>query len=95
MAAVIAGVADTFRIDQDRIRHGRGGIPRMMAAWIAWNDGQLTNRDIAAGLRVRSSGDVSRMMKCFERQLREQPLLQDGVDRCVSTIRRKKAEGKL
>jgi putative transposase len=95
IGAVIAGVAKTFAIDEERIRHGKGGVPRSMTAWIAWHDALLTNREIAAGLRVRSSGHVSRMVQRFERELADNPLLREGVDRCLSTIRGKKAEGKL
>lgn len=90
MAAVVAAVARTFSIDESRVRHGRGGIARMIAAWIGWNEGLLTHRDIAAGLRVRSSGHVSDLIRRCDRELGRDSVLQAGVDRCLATIRREK-----
>ncbi len=94
MTNVIRAVADTLSIDEARIRGGRGGTPRMVAAWIAWHEGLLTNAQIAAGLRVQCSGHVSRLVRRCDRELGQHPRLQECVDRCLSTMRRKKAEGK-
>jgi len=94
MATVVGAVANEFSIEQDRLRNGRGGVARMMAAWIAWNSALLTNRDIAAGLRLRSTGYVSRLIRMCERKLAEDPPLRRSVDRCLATIGRSKYEGK-
>jgi REP-associated tyrosine transposase len=94
MARVVTAVASTFAIDEDRIRYGRGGIPRMVAAWIAWNEGMLTQRDIAAGLRLRSAGHVWKLIRGCDKELNANPLLQEGVDRCISTMRGKKQKAK-
>ena len=88
MTAVIAGVAECMSIDPERV-YGRGGTPRRMAAWIASNEGLLTNRQIAAGLRLRSSGHIAELVRRFDRELTGNPVLQGWVDRCVSTIRGK------
>src|ERR1700694_5243331 len=75
MAAVVGAVANEFSIDDDRVRNGRGGVARMIAAWIAWNAALRTSRDIAAGLRLRSSGSVSRLIRRCDRKLGQDPRL--------------------
>jgi len=94
MAAVVGAVANTFSIDENCVRHGRGGTPRMIAAWIGWHEALLTTRDIAAGLRLRSSGYVSRLVHRCDRELNHDPLLRANVDLCLATIGRQKEEGK-
>ncbi len=89
MARVVSAVATTFAIDENRIRHGRGGVPRMIAAWIAWNEAMLTQRNIAAGLRLRSAGHVANLVRECDEELAGNPMLQEGIDRCVSTVRGK------
>ena len=92
MAHIVRTVADTLAIDETRIREGRGGIARMVVAWIAWYTGQLTAAEIAAGLRLACSGYVSRLVQRCDRELRDDLLLRDCVDRCLSTIGRKKSQ---
>ena len=92
MSAVIEGVASCLSIDQNRIRTSRGGMPRMMAAWIACYETSLTNREIAAGLRLRSSSRVTQLVRRCDRELASNPVLQGWVDRCVSTIRGKSSQ---
>jgi putative transposase len=86
MAEIVTAVAATLCIDEDRIRHGRGGIPRMVAAWIGWNEGLLTHREIAAALRLRSPGHVWELVHRCDRELAVNALLQECVDHCLSTI---------
>ncbi|HEY8134055.1 MAG TPA: transposase [Thermoanaerobaculia bacterium] len=88
MAAVVAAVADTFSVDPDCIRLGRGGKPRMIAAWIGWHEARLTGPEIAAGLSVRSSGYISRLIERCEREQANDPVFQTALGRCLSTIRR-------
>ncbi|HEY8184288.1 MAG TPA: transposase [Thermoanaerobaculia bacterium] len=92
MSAVIAGVASCLSIDEERVRYRRGGVPRRLAAWIAHNETSLTNREIAAGLRLQSSSRVSQLVREFDRELIRNGVLQGWVDRCVSTIRGKKSQ---
>jgi REP element-mobilizing transposase RayT len=92
MAAVIAGVATCLSIEEQRVRHGRGGIPRLMAAWIGSREAMLTNGEIAAGLRLRSGSRVTQLVRDFDRELDRNAVLQGWVDRCVSTIRRKNSQ---
>jgi len=90
MSAVVAAVADAFSIDETSVRHGRGGTPRMIAAWIGFHEALLPVRDIAAGLRLRSSGYVSNLIRRCDRELNQDPLLRGCVDRCLATIGREK-----
>jgi putative transposase len=95
MAAVVAAVAVTLSIDEERIRHGRGGMPRMIAAWIGCHEALLTNRDVAAGLRLRSSGNVTDLIRTCDRELARNRILRARIDHCIATIRRGKGESKL
>jgi putative transposase len=92
MSAVVAGVAECLSIDEERVRSGRGGLPRLLAAWIACNETLLTNREIAAGLRLRSSSRISQLARRCEGELVANPELQRRVDQCISTIRRKNSQ---
>jgi putative transposase len=95
MSAIVAGMAQCLAIDPDRVRQSRGGVPRRMAAWIACNEALLTNREIAAGLRLKSSGHVSDLVRRFDRELAANPVLQGWVDQCISTIRGKSGKPKV
>jgi hypothetical protein len=67
----------------------------MAAAWLACNEAQLTYREIAAGLRVRSSGHVSDLIRQCDREIDDSPLLRHHIDACITTLRRKSCEPKL
>ncbi len=89
MGRVIAAVAHGFGIDEERIRRGRGGYPRMAAAWLAWNDANLRRDEIAAALRLRSGGRVTQLVGACETHLRTNVSLQTCLDKCIATLRRK------
>ena len=95
MSTVVASVAEELAIDEQRIRNGRGGVPRMLAAWLGCYEALLTGREVAAGLRIKSSSQVTRLVRQFDRDLAASASLQATVDRCVSTLRRKNAKGQL
>lgn len=82
MADIVAAVARTLQIDEGWLRVGRGGTARMLAAWLGCHDGQLTLSGIAAGLRLRSSGHVSRLIRRCDAALAVDRTLQISVDRC-------------
>jgi len=90
MADVITRVANALSIDESCIRNGRGGVARMVAAWIAWHEAGLINRQIAAGLRLRSEGQISRLVRQCEGELDRNAALRSCVDRCSATGRREK-----
>src|SRR5439155_27216953 len=90
MSAVVGAVANALSIDENSVRYGRGGAPRMIAAWIGFHEALLPVRDIAAGLRLRSSGYVSNLISRCDRELNQDPFLRGCVDRCLATIGREK-----
>ncbi len=94
MASVVSGVATTFGIEEDLLRKPRGGLLRNVAAWIGCYEALLTNAEVAAGLRVRSSGHVTKMVLDCERQLAQSNALRMWVNDCISTIGRAKRESK-
>ena len=89
MTDVIVAVAQTCGVEPVRVRCGLEKVPRMIAAWIAWNECLLTGGEIAAGLRLRSSGYVSRLIRRCDAALNRDARLRHEVDRCLSTIGRK------
>ena len=89
MPDVIAAVADSWSIDEGRIRDGRGGVPRMVVAWIASNETLVRNRQIAADLRLRSAGRVTSLIRQCDRALDRNVRLRTFVERSVATLRRK------
>lgn len=95
MADVVARVGEMFSIDRSRIVGSRNGMPRMLAAWIAWHEGRLTNAEIAAGLRIRSSGHVTRLVAQCERALTGNAQLRHFVDSSLSTPGGNRAERKV
>lgn len=89
MADVVTAVARTLLAEPDVVRRGHGGVPRMVAAWIGCHEALLTNRQIAAGLRLRSATRVSQLVQECDRALHSNPQLQDVVDRSIATLCRK------
>ena len=89
MTDVVSAVAQTWSVDAARIRRGRGGVARLAAAWVASREAFLTNREIAAGLRLQSAGRVTQMLQECDRLLDRSPALRAAVDRSISTLRRK------
>ncbi|HEX9163114.1 MAG TPA: transposase [Thermoanaerobaculia bacterium] len=92
MQAVIAAVAEAFRVDGDRIRYGRGGSPRMVAAWLGCYEAMSSNVTIAAALRLRSETAVTNLIAQCDGALSNDLLLRDCVDRCLTTLGRKNWE---
>lgn len=94
MGGILIAVANVFGVPEDDVRRGRGGTPRSVAAWIACYEGMLTNAEIAAALRLRSDGHVTKLVTTCERDLRRSPHLRECVDRCMATLGRKKWKAK-
>jgi REP element-mobilizing transposase RayT len=92
MESILSAVASAANIDVDLIRHGRGGVPRMTAAWIGCYEGHLTNAAIAAALRLRSDKQVTNLVRECDQRLALNPRMQSFVDRCVATLGRKNSE---
>jgi putative transposase len=86
MAVILETVAGAFGIDVSEVRRLRK--PRLIATWLACHEGLLTNRQIAAGLRLRSDSYVSRLVRESEQEANSDPSLQVWIDDCISTLRR-------
>jgi putative transposase len=86
MATVVKAVAKICGIEEKDLRHRHGGAPRMLAAWIGWNEGLLRLREIAAALRLRSSGYISTLIRNGDRELAGDELLQDLARQAIAAL---------
>ena len=59
----------------------------MLSAWIGWNEGLLRLREIAAALRLRSSGYISTLVRSCDRELARDKLLQSMANAAMLTLR--------
>ena len=89
MFAIISAVASVMRTSEDHVRFGLNRAARSVVAWIARYEGNLTNAEIAAALRLKSDGHVTNMIAAFDRELTADSVLRETVDQCVSTLGRK------
>jgi REP element-mobilizing transposase RayT len=87
MAAVVDAVARVAKVSPDTLRSRGGGALRRLAAWLGWNEGLLTLRSIAAGLRLRSEGHISNLIRRFERELSDQVELLAHLDAATVVLR--------
>jgi hypothetical protein len=86
---VISAVAAVMCLPEERIRSAGGGTARGLVAWIGRYEANVTNRQIAAALRIRSDGHVSNVIAQCDRELSTNAMLREAVDRCMSTLGRK------
>ena len=75
MTRVVDVVADELRVARSRLREGRGGMGRMLVAWLGWREGLHRLRAIADTLGLRSLGRVSNLVRDAEALLRGDPSL--------------------
>ena len=87
MPTVVAAVADAAGIEADSIRNGHGGASRMLVAWFGWYEGAKRLRQIAASLRLRSTGHVSNLIRRCDRELRSDVTLQQIADEAFAVLR--------
>jgi len=87
MSQVIASVAAGLATNENLIRFGRGGEARMLAAWLGCHEARLELRSIAAALRVRSAGGISKLIRCCDQRLQADPRLRAAVERCTEVLR--------
>jgi len=86
MATVVKAVAKVCGIEEKDLRHRHGGAPRMLAAWIGWNEGLLRLREIAAALRLRSAGHISTLIRKGDDELAGDESLQDLARQAIATL---------
>jgi len=87
MHQIVTAVARLADQTASALRTMRGGPLRRLVAWIGWNEGLLTLRSIAAGLRLRSEGHVSRMIRRCEQELGRDPALLARFDLAITALR--------
>jgi putative transposase len=84
---VIAAVAEAGAQAAETVRSRVGGPLRRMVAWIAWNEGLVTLRTIAAALRLRGEGYVWNLIRRCERELNADKLLLARFDAAITLLR--------
>ena len=87
MHTVLATVAQVAGQSVATIRSTRGNPLRRLAAWIGWHEGLLTLRSIAASLRLRSEGHISRLIRRCETEFGSDPTLLTHLDLALATLR--------
>jgi hypothetical protein len=86
MMHVTRAVARACDVEDAVLRSSHGGAARMLAAWIGWNEGLLRLREIAAALRLRSSGYISTLVRKCETELARDKLLQSLADAAIAHL---------
>ena len=87
MHEVVAAVARAAGVAASTIREARGGCLRRLVAWIGWHEGLVTLRTIAAGLRLRSEGHVSGLIRRCDRELGTDVMLLAYLDQVLPVVR--------
>ena len=87
MHRIVHAVARAFGMPIEAIRHGHGGLARMVTAWLGWWEGLARLSSIAASLRLASCGRVSDLVSDCERALFRNRDLQSIVDTAFAELR--------
>ena len=87
MHAVLGAVARVAQTTAAELRARSGSPLRRLVAWIGWHEGLATLRAIAASLRLRSEGHISRMIQRCERELGRDAQLLSHLDLAVAELR--------
>jgi putative transposase len=87
MHTIVDAVAKAAGTSAASIRETRGSVLRRLAAWIAWHEGLITLRSIAAGLRLRSEGHISNLIRRCDREFGLSETLLGHLDAALVTIR--------
>ena len=81
MSRIVRTVAGILGVDTESIQQGRGGVARMLTAWLGWREGLHRLRTIADALGLRSLGRVSDLVREAEAAM-----FGDGsLDRCCKS----------
>lgn len=87
MSTILRTVARVLATTEETIRCGRGGTARMLTAWLAYHEGLLDLRSIAAVLQLRSAGRITRLVACCEASLAQDDGLRRSADQCLAQLR--------
>ena len=75
MMRIVDVVASGLDVARQQLHEGRGGIGRMLVAWLGWREGLHRLRTIAEALGLRSPGRVSDLVREAEAMMRGDPAL--------------------
>lgn len=84
---VIETVAGVMEIDAEDIVHDRGGLPRMLVALLAFNEGCITLGRIAKSLTLRSSGHISNLVRRCANRIAREPDVAAWAAECLTRLR--------
>jgi REP element-mobilizing transposase RayT len=87
MQAIVDVVARVARTTIETIRTERGHPLKALVAWIGWHEGLITLRSIAASLRLRSEGHISKLVRCCEQRFSTDTGLLDCLDGALAMLR--------
>lgn len=87
MSKIVTVVSRHTSLPQDEVRSRRSGPVRWLVAWLGWHEGLATLASIAAALRLRSEGHVSRLIRRCEREFGSNHELLGLYDGVVSALR--------
>lgn len=88
MAEVVSSVATAFGVEEGKVRMSHGGAPRMIAAWLGSYEAGLPLTSIAAGLRLRSRTQASRLVRECSESLERDGSLIERVQVCIDLLHR-------
>jgi len=87
MPAIVKTVANVAEQLEEAIRPNSSAERRRLVAWIGWYEGLITLRGIAAGLRLRSEGYVSSLIRRCDQELATNSLLLSQLDGALAVLR--------
>jgi REP element-mobilizing transposase RayT len=87
MHQILRAVARTSGRGSDELQTRAGGALRRLAAWLGWHEGLITLASIAAALRLRSEGYVSRMIRRCEKEFAVDAMLLRHLDASLMLLR--------
>jgi putative transposase len=87
MHMIVEAVGQAAGTSAASIRETRGSVLRRLAAWIGWYEGLITLRSIAAGLRMRSEGHISNLIRRCDREFAADKILLGYLDAALGTLR--------
>jgi putative transposase len=87
MHRIVDAIGKAAGTSAESIRETRGSILRRLAAWIGWHEGLITLRSIAAGLRLRSEGHISNLIRRCDRELGSNGMLLAYLDSALVMLR--------
>jgi putative transposase len=84
---IIEAVSAAAGTEPSVIRGMRGNPLRSLVAWLAWHEGLVTLRSIAASLRLRSEGHVSNLIRRCEQEFSRTTPLLGYLDAALAALR--------